>query len=400
MHPSSTTNSETAPTPLARSKGVVDRGDVNGLIDEAPYVPSQKLRFLYAVIVALFVLVNGVSGVVDSIWPAIPPEPVGEEKEQLLARRQAAQWQDGSLARWLEEESQRRSRVRQSVLPSYSLLIFEGLGYVRNHLILGRQGWLFLRRRTEHFDPRDDVLLTQATELLSSLAQRSAEAGHRLVILPIPRKSALAAQYLPPSVESKRHLDLQLPAILRASGLDIVDILPMLDDLPNVWGETPYYREDSHLTPSAMLGAAELIARHLDMWTPPEQRSTRLRHLGQQPANHDLLGLAGIETNAMTRRLAHIEKRLDFEVLDSSGQTMKATTSGGQITLIGTSFSSCSDFSTYLTHYLDQPVADLSDAGLDPIHELDALLEKEPSSPLPRVIILEVPNYSLFGQRR
>lgn len=399
MHPSSTTSSEAPRDSPAKHRGT-DPADHHGLIDGGHPPSTARTRRLYLVVIFAFLGPLIAAGLVDTFWPITPPTPVGEENEVQQAQQQAARWHDGSLAQWIEEQSRQRSRVRHEVLPAYSQFLLVGLGHVQQQLILGRQDWLFLRSRATPSLGSDEAHLSQSTAVLSALQRRSRQAGFRLVVLPIPRKSSLAAEFLPPDIDSRAHLDERLPGRLAAAGIDHVDILPRLRRLEETWDETPYYRGDSHLTRSAMLEAAEQVAQHLDLWTPPtERRRTTLRHLGPRLARKDLMRLAGIDIGTSSANAALVERRLDFEVLDSQGRRAKPAEKGS-VAIVGSSYSAYSDFALYLTHFIDQPVVDLSKPGQNPLEAVAGLLAAPPASVPAPVILMEIPNYFLFDSRQ
>lgn len=403
MSPSSTTNSESpVALPPEGITGVLF-GDGDGLIDEAPSRRQQCTRRRDLLLVVTFLLLNAGSGIIDLAWPVAEARPVGEEAVAYEARWRSVRWQDGSLARWINERSRQRSRVRHQWMPVYSLLLMEGLGQVRQDLLLGRRDWLFLRNRALPHPADDEALSGQAQAALASLTRRSRRAGHRLVVVPIPRKSSLAFDTLPEGIDSRPELDAQLAARLARSDLDWVDILPLLHALPETRGETPYYEGDSHLTRSAMVDMAEQIAHHLELWVPPEQRRTSLRNLGPVPPRNDLLHLAGIDSSALSRRLADIEPRLSFAVLDTAGRPVRRKTrASGEapLALIGSSFSAYGDLSVYLSHFIDQPVVDFAKPGINPLIELQERLYDAPEHPLPEILVVEIPNYLLFDWDR
>ncbi len=399
----------------------LDFGDPQGLIPDflAPEAgprpqldgPGRPSKPWNRLLLLVFVVTTSLAGLVDSLLPIAIPPLEGEELAQRQARWQAAHWQDGSLARWIEDDRHLRSRIRHHLLPPYALLIYQTLGQVRGELLLGKDGWLFLRQRAIPRPDDDATILNHGADLLWRLQRATRAAGHRLVTLPLPRKASLAADKLPRGLAARSHLDRRLVAVLRARGVAAVDVLPPLEALPRSWNEAPYFRADSHLTQSAMVEVAELTARYLGAWVPLEERRSELRQLGPQAAEFDLLRFVGIRWTPLTRRFASLERRHAFTVIAADGRPMPrlrppwndaqgaAAGQGSQPTLlVGTSFSTVAELSTLLSHAIDRPVLDAALAGESPFDLLQRVLQGPWRLDTPHVIVLELPNHLLFDE--
>lgn len=372
-----------------------DLGDHGGLV-RLETAPSSSRRWDIGLLL-IFLCVTLLAGLVDALLPIDIPSLVGEEKAKRQARWQAVHWQDGSLARWIEEDRHLRSRIRHHLLPPYALLLYQAAGEVRGELMLGKDGWLFLRDRVEPRREDDEAILQQSADVLYWVQQRAAERGSRVLIVPLPRKAALASTQLPRGIDARPQLDRQLPGILAAQGVDFVDLLPLLDRLPETCNEAPYFRGDSHLTQCAMRQSAEVIADQLGLAVPQQQRTTEVRALGGQPAEYDLLRFVGIRLTPLTRRLASFERLQAFEILDDAVplRPLQDPHSGAGVALVGTSFSTVTELSTFLSHAIDQPVFDAAEPGKNPFQILHELMKPD-SEPLPPIIVLEVPNHVLF----
>lgn len=372
-----------------------DFGDPNGLIR----LPSSGglSKGWQRLLLAIFLCVTALAAVVDLLLPIDLPPLVGQEKAARQARWQAVTWHDGSLARWVEEDRHLRSRIRHHLLPPYALLLYQTLGEVRGELLHGRGGWLFLRDRVLPRPEADDLILQRAAQSLARLQDELAEDGHRLLIVPLPRKAALMPEKLPKGTAARPQLDRRLPQVLTAEGVDFVDLFPVLDGFQDTSGESPYFRGDSHLTPQAMVTSSEAIARHLGLWVPPEERSTRLASLGRQPAEYDLLRFVGIRLTPFTRRFASFERLEAFAVVDSQDRPVTPSRQlepGTSVGLVGTSFSVVGEASVLLGHFIDQPVVDAAQAGQNPFRVLRTFLAD--AEPVPPILVLEVPNHVLF----
>src|SRR5262245_16454142 len=96
--------------------------------------PRSLARF----IVGLFLCVIVGTGLLDSVWPAPVPKPIGLEKQIDDARRARARWSNGSRMSLLEDDMQQRSRVRSWVRPPYTEFLYRGLHEANGDVIVGK----------------------------------------------------------------------------------------------------------------------------------------------------------------------------------------------------------------------------------------------------------------------
>lgn len=373
--------------------------------DSAGLVPSKPVRPLpgksgYLGLAVVFLALTVVPGLVDTLKPLQAVIPVGEEARIESKRRQDLSWMDGSRGRWLEEQRKRRSRVRHWILPTYSVALLAGFDEVQADLLLGSDNWLFQKHRVVPSAATDEQLLQRAVDLLTVLHNASREAGHRLIVVPIPRKASLVSASLPEGVDSRPHLEDRLASKLADSDLETLDLLPALHTLYQRRGQTPYYKGDSHLACLAMLEAAEAVAHQLDGWQPEPHRPTRLHDLGWVRPRTDLLHVAGVQKSALFARFIDTtQEQRCFTVVDHQGHRVPRLVQPQEtprVAWIGTSFSAFSNVSVYLSHYIGEPVADYAAPGHHALGELQRRLDRRHLEPLPEILILEVPNYQLF----
>ena len=278
-----------------------------------------------------------------------------------------------------------------------------GFGRVQERFLLGRQDWLFYRANARVPAVSNEYILQRAVDLLTAVNERAAAAGHRLVIVPIPRKASVAASYLPEKIESRPDLEDLFAARLANSDLEVIDLLPALRSLPQRWNETAYYAGDSHLTCVAMLEMAEAVAHRLDLWQPEPHRLGLLQDLGPRRPRADLLHLAAIDTSSWLGSHLAPEPRRCFAVLDPQRGAMQRHVDPQeipQVGWIGTSYSVLSKVSVYLSHFIGEPVADYSVVGTHALRELAQRLERRHEASLPEILVLEVPNAQLFDWSR
>lgn len=360
-------------------------------------VGPGRWRLVVGTVIVFLALTAG-SGLVDLLWPLPPPELTGNEAEARAGRRAAAQLADGSLARWIEEEHRTRSRVRDAVLAPYALTLYQGLREVRGDLVVGPGGWLFLRIRAVPEPLSDAALVARAVERIEALQWHMGRLGSRLVPIPVPRKAAVARDFLPPGINPRSHLDRALADALRQRGIDFVDLMPLFERGRRV-GRIPYFRADSHWTKEAAVRSAEVAARQSGLWVPPGQRRTTLVER-PVPPRFDLLGYLGIRPTGRTLRRLTAERvtetavKLDGELL----LRRRDLSSDLDTVLVGTSFSALSWLAPLLEHYTQRPILDASKAGRFPLHNLRQVLttRRDTGLPPPSTVFLELPNHLFF----
>lgn len=369
--------------------------------DDEIVVPEDLVgarRALAAAIVALFLATCVATLVVDVVWPAPKQIAIGAELERENALARDARFLDGTLAAHTERRLRMTSRVRRTVASPYALWLYQALGYTHGEIIAGKQGWLFSEGRTALGYQRSALewQVDSCVVLLSSLERRLAAHGVRLVVMPIPRKEVVCAEFLPRGLDPHAWVGPRLIDGLRARCVETVD-------LAAAWSAAelehpPYHVAGSHWTSEAESVAAEATARELGVWVPPQDRSTQLIWAAGSAPEWDLLTMAGVDVQ-VAREAVDSGWLKQHQVLDTSTRTPvlpSAPIDSAEIAVVGTSFTAERGFPRLLSHFANEPVAKLSELGGEPSRSLVKLLEAR-GGVLPRTIVFELPTHMLFS---
>ncbi len=393
MYPFSTTSSDSG------SDGAVDAGADDGLValPDEPTSAAGRRRAVAVGALAIALLLG--TALVDTLWPYDQPPLLGVERHRRATLRARARLADGSLARFVENELRIRSRVRRWLLPPYAMALYRGLGETRKELLVGRDGWLFLRLVTIPRRARDAELIDHAVDLMAAVEARLARRSSRVVWVPLPRKAGLCRAFLPPGVEPRAALDRRLAEALRERGVGFVDLLPAWEARAAA-GALPYSRTDSHWTPATAAASAEEIARQIGRLAPPEQRRSQLDWSQETLPGFDLLRYVGVPTSHASRWLRPAPLPAP-RVLREDGQVaerLRSLEADAAIALVGTSFSDLSGLASFVEHFTQTRVLDASRAANNPLQLLRELIARrdERGLPLPGIILIEVPIHMLF----
>jgi len=382
MSPSSTSSSD----PLAT--GATPDGSIHIPVGESARVAPGLRAFAVGVFAAAILG----SAVVDTVWPAPVPVPIGLEKNVDDARRAAATWRDGSRAKLVEHDLELASRMRSIVRPKHALMLLEIFSELSSPYVLaGDDGWLFLSDRTGA-DLQDPLAMSleRSAAVFAAMHRRLANLGIRAVSLPLPRKCVIERAHLPRQVDPHSEFDFALVDAWRARGIETVDLLPLFESAPV---GPVYERKGTHWKPEVIPLVAEEIARQCGWWVAPEERNTRvvegrvppratelLLHLGMD--EHDAQRLAGYGDRPLLR-LAPIGNH----VSDCANRLPMPSLAMG-----GTSFTSSNGVPCFLRHYANEPVWCLADPGTDGVAPLAAFLSEHPHA-RPDRLVLETPDH-------
>jgi len=328
------------------------------------------------VLVVFFGALYGTAAI-DTLLPAPRPEPVGEELLAEEALRRNARFLDGSLAALVERDQRLTSRVRREILPWYSLALYAVFSEGNEHVIVGRDGWLFSppRARLPEVDDAELGALTGA--LFKAVDRRLAALGvERTVFLPVPRKAVVALEVLPPGVEARPELDSLVVDAMLAKGCDTVDLREAIAERA---AEEVYYRTDTHWTPGAARLTAEAAARHVGRGGEGQPRLGELVVTpgGDRTCHHDLLASLGIGKNLAELGWLDLRPPDGVEVLLSEDVEGELEDPGARTTtaLAGTSMSRWHHLARILTHYLGEPVWDGARAAMGLLGTTNRLLD-------------------------
>lgn len=370
-------------------------------------LPSGSGRRVVAIL-TLCVFLGAIFGtaVIDTLAPVPLPQLLGAEKNAEETRRRDARFRDGSLAALFERDRRLTSRVRQEILPYYSLGLYALLSEGNEHVVVGRDGWLFSAERSTPGARDGEQLGGLAGSLFKAVDRRLGTLGvERTIFLPIPRKVVVAEEFLPPGVVGNSSLDSLIIDGMIAKGCDTVDLRGPFAEREPV---ELYLQTDTHWTPAAAHLGATLLARRAGFAGDGDPRLGTLEVIedGNPRNNHDLLASLGIGKDVAELGL------LDFAPVDEVVVTLPEATeawfadpdSRGPIALVGTSLSRWHRMAQLLTHYVGAPVWDGARAALGLLGSARAMLSLHRGQELPRLVFIEVPLHQLYqgsavGQR-
>jgi len=324
---------------------------------------------------------------IDVVFPLKQLRLQGAEARQYSQMRDNAHWSDGSLARFLEFNYRVRSRVRSAVGRPYANFLLNNLNEVGGNCVAGSDGWLYLRNRIEMAPGPMEIGPGRTAAETAFLARRILGLGMRPLLLPIPRKAAMAGEFLPISFESHREFDELVLDQYRRQGLEAVDVLPAWDANPDA--EHVYQRRNSHWSTVGVRLAAEALARFAGMLAPEDKRLGVFRHRDQPARMGDLYSITN--TTRGPGQMRYAEQAPYF--VDWNGQDLTAGSPDADIALCGTSFSAHDTLAIFLSHYFGRPVQCFSSPGDPPEVSVEKLLQTRGPNGYPSVLIEEIPNH-------
>lgn len=353
--------------------------------------------------VALFVLVTSAllifgTTAIDLLAPSKMPRILGKELEIDTAKRANASFADGTRARLFEDDYRLTSRIRNTVGAPYARFLFRYLRESNSSVLLGDNGWMFIKDRTIVPEPPGGGLAERAAATEAAISRRLYGLGIRHVLIPIPRKAVIADKMLPYGILATPEFDNLVVPAMQARGVETVDLLPVYKR----WEGAPLYLSmDSHWSHWGILLAGEAAIQKVGLTVPEEQRSTQfdmqMLPASQKPAG-DLLAMIGVELDASDnlRYSSSMPEHLHFFPREG-GPAPVQPTEPKSIVLCGTSFSQHSTLAYLLKHLTDRKVTNYATPGGSSINEITrALAASDPKNP-PSVLFQEIPNHALFS---
>lgn len=358
--------------------------------DAVPLIEVDQQSRLAKVLAGVSILILVSTAVVDRLWPAELPRLVGEEKAEYGKAQRSKNWRDGSMARWIAKDLVSQSRTRLSLAPWWSMALLALGDSGRRDLIIGDDGWLFLRRRVELTEAELSGAPTLAVNMLLALRRRFALHGSELRFLPVPRKAVVGAARLPEGIPSHRAFDEEIVARLQGAGAPTVDLLEAWRELAP---EECYLKLDTHWARGGQEAAVRAVASQFPdlrgelgavelVWKEEPGPAALLRFAGfykgypawDRMAN-ETMARAHLKAEALAARLG----RRDYR---------------GFTAVAGTSFSRGLPFVPLLIAELEAPVEDASESGASFVRPLGTLLGRRAGGdPLPKVVLVEFPIY-------
>ena len=346
------------------------------------------------VVIGFFLLLIVATGLVDTLAPVAAPKLFGDERRLDARMRRDTRWHDGSRARLVEHELRLTSRVRRVAGSYYAYALYRFLGEAQGRLWVGSDHWLFIPARAS-MPPRDHrALARHSAALLAAADRRLATLGIRLVLLPVPRKSVVYQEYLPPRIDPWPLLDDVVTSQLLSRGVETVDLLEAFrahrESRPE---EHLYFQADSHWTDRAQLIAARETCRTVGLLVPAKERTSRLVSRGLQAAPSDQLRYIGLHVPQPVLDRLGLAEVESIDVVDRREGAGPAST--GRFTLAGTSFSKPRKLADYLEHFCGRPFLNAARPGVNPVEGLTSLLTRQP---LPELLVFEIPNHNVIGR--
>ncbi len=392
---------DTLPPKGASPEGVSPKGASPGDVSSEGLIPEVPLgRRTAACVTAFFLACILLTSAIDFAFPIKKPRLIGREKVADQRLREEAQWLDGSRARLYEHDQRITSRVRRELGSYYGLGLYLLLQETSGQVILGHEGRIFLQGRTEVPQRTEEIALGLNGAWMRALDRRLARLGVQLVVVPIPRKSALYAADLPDTFDPQSHLDEKIVPEFLKRGIVTADLWTAYRDHLRISEEPLYFRADSHWTETAQLLAAEEACRVGGFGVEPGQRASQLQSSPMNP-ERDTLGLIGLDA-AIDRHpgLLGTEKVTALDVV-RGGEIVehRNPSKPGMIALVGTSFSAERKLPALLSHCSQSMIWNAAKAGEHPLGTLHDFLPRARRERSTQHLVLEIPGHNLFGHR-
>ncbi len=372
-----------------------------GLIGEPLSLAGQPLRRGLALFVCGLFVVSLLGTVLyDTVFPAPEKKPLGAEAVVFAREVAAANVWDGSSARLFERKLQNRSSVREVVTNSYGYFLYRYMGLVRPTVLLGDEGWLFLksRARLDHTIDNAPVVVACA---LAAMERTLALADIQVVSVCIPRKALLYRDKLPRGVALRADLDQRLSEELRIRGVSGPDLMRVYEN--NNTGRVTadeskralYMITDSHWAPRAEYLAARATSKAAGLQVPRAQRRGTFIVKPHGPIGRDLVHYAGLNMTEQMTEYLQLRRAESWQLVSKQGKplVLNGADASARIVVCGTSFTARREFSNFLGHFCGQIVHNAAQLGGDPTEQLWKLLS---AGERPKVVVMEYPNHSLF----
>ncbi|MEM1449222.1 MAG: hypothetical protein AAGI22_08905 [Planctomycetota bacterium] len=334
------------------------------------------------------------TGLVDAIAPAPRQRPIGTEAVEARRLQRDHRVLDGTWARWIERDRDLRSRVRSWTAPYWSAILMRFALSVPEEVVLGRGGWLFLRRRIE--PPGGETrrsTLERTAVALHAVRRRHALYGTRLVVAPLPRKAVVCRERLPASLDPDPAYDADLVTALRRRGVETLDLLPAWEALAD---EDAYLPLDSHWGAGAqdafVAAAAEAIGADA-----PRGDVDLVCNVTIEPGRAALLDFTGVGRRHPARHIIGVGRMRGARLDDASRAIVDAGAAEADVALAGSSFTDAFDVGDLLAARLDVPIDVDGVRGVPFPAPLAMRLRSEERSRMPSVLVYEFPTHDAFA---
>ncbi|MEM1449805.1 MAG: hypothetical protein AAF957_02215 [Planctomycetota bacterium] len=352
--------------------------------------PSVGARVAASLAAALTLAVLVGTGVADAVNRIPAPRLVGQEAQEVANARASRDLWNGSWAHWVETELRIRSRVRTGIAPYWSALLLRYGRMPADGAVGGSDGWLFSRLRAELDRDLGVEWIELAGRLLASARRRIEARGIELCVLPLPRKSAVCADRLPPGFDAWPQFDRLLIDRMRATGVSVVDVMDAWSDAPS---EEIYLGYDSHWA----LGAQEILANAVVAAYPGFVRDVPAPEVVEVdgPPRSGLLEYHGIPVRHRANRLLDLKpsKRMRVPPLSLDMRLAEGVV-GSSVALAGTSFTASYDLGRLLAIGLGRDLHIVGLRGGAFLEALASLGEARADANDPELLLYEVPAHS------
>lgn len=356
------------------------------LITDAPRVGRGSRALMLGNLALVAALLVG-TGLNDRLRAPKRVQLIGQEAaaEQAAAAKRSL-W-DGSWAHWVDTRLRTRSRTRREVGPYWAALLFKAGDVKGRSLVVGRDRWLFLRRRVELPAPvREESPVTTAN-VMAALGRRLESSGVRLIVTPLPRKAVACADMLPAGVDPGASFDRDVVERLRANGL-------VTADLVDEWVAAPpaerFMRFDTHWSRGGMLS----LVKAIDRLAPGLRRDPEGAWLqpAEERAWQDLLDVVGLNHNY--RASSMFDGRLQQNVIigpAAARSRLRPEERWGELVVSGTSYTAANMFGELCGGLLGASTTVISERGLPPLSAIPGTFDRLGPMPAGTTFVVELP---------
>lgn len=269
----------------------------------------------------------------------------------------------------------------------------------------GKRGWFFLNDERMIYPDHHNNAAARANEVIQ-LRNRLASQSIALIVAVIPDKSRIESDSLgnllrPKSMQFRVE---QWVDSLSKAGVNVVNLTDTLKQIHDITGEHSFMRTDTHWNEEGAELAARLIAQRIVQTgfvaSPSVERTISAQT--QQIFAGDLEKLAGINNlHAWFRPPAEMVRHSSFAVSTQASATQDGKlldddlfgdTQLPNTVLLGTSYSTTSNFAEFLALFLKTNIANFAKDGGDFSGSVNAYLKSTAFKETPpKMIIWEIP---------
>ncbi|WP_145202514.1 alginate O-acetyltransferase AlgX-related protein [Planctomycetes bacterium Poly30] len=342
---------------------------------------------------AFFLALLLATALADQVAPLGPPRLVGQERAREKALAGSAHFADGSLAQLAERHLRLNSRVRRRVAPYWIAFVTRYLGSATGDVVVGREGWLFLRDRAMISAAEAERSVALMGRLCLAMDRRLSGRGTRLVWIPVPRKATAAEALLPEGFSLLEDFD---PSVDRMLIDGLLGDGARVVDAGRAWGELPsgasYLPLDTHWSD---VGQAALAAEVARLYPAPEE--ARFEGFAvtrrEEPARAALLDSIGI---GETYPPGALFPKGQVERVILAPEDIPQAADRPWAVLAGTSFTADFDFHAHLSLATASRLGKVAMAATPFGASLAFVLAQYAGRPLPGTIFVEFPLHEMF----